>query len=113
MLQLGRRLIILASAISNRNDREIRITTRLQRNLRFAVLYLIGLRHANRFLRALCLNTAACAQCESARISDQARTLIRRINFRRSLAINGKGRINQGMNERITNLYFSGQRNNR
>lgn len=94
MLQLCRRLIILASPISDRYHCEVRVATRLKRDLRFTVLYLVSLRYAYRLLRTLSLNAASRAKCKGARVSDQARALIRRVNFGRCLAIYGKGSVN-------------------
>lgn len=68
---------------------------------------------ANGFLRHFHLNHQARTKCKGADIGDKARADIGRINKRRSLAIDGQGCVNKGMNEGIANLNFSGQRNNR
>lgn len=56
MLELGRRLIILTAAIRYRHYCNVRVTERLERDLRLAVLDRVGLRYADRLLRALSLN---------------------------------------------------------
>lgn len=85
----------------------------LERHYRFAVLYRDNASAAKRFFRSLNLYYAAGAKCKGAQIGHEAGANIRRINFRRSLAVNGKSCINQGRHEGIAHLDFSGQRHDR
>lgn len=113
MLLLLRRLNGTLAVLGLLANHFIRIEDRLNRYHRFAMLDRDNASAAKRLLSSLNLDNAARAKCQGANIRDEASPKIRRDQFRRSLAINSKGRINQGRHKGITDLNFSSQRYNR
>lgn len=110
MLKLGRRANIFLPLIGNRYNGQVRVSAGFKRYFRFTVLYLVSFRYANRFLRDLGLHVASRAKGQCACVGDQAVALVRWVHVGRCLAIYGESRVDQGVNEGISNLDFGGER---